>query len=307
MQSDPSLEKRLVFLIGPPRSGSTLLARMLGAHSAVCAPEEPHLITPLAHLGYFASVDAAPYDPVITRQAARALVAELPGGEDGLPGGAARLLGRDLPRPAHGRLGPRDPAARQDARLCAQPRFPGAPLPRRPLHRADPASARRLVLVRRLVLRRRRPRRPRPQPAARALCPGDRPLPARGPGRPPPRPLRRAGARPRRPCPGDGRFPRRRLRAGDGRLRIRGRRAAGVHARPGRPDDGRAGDPRHDAEPRQMGGGGDGPTRAGRPVPGDRGDGSSIPTSRPGATRAPRSSPSSPGSTSAASPPPALR
>ncbi len=82
MQSDPSLEKRLVFLIGPPRSGSTLLARMLGAHSAVCAPEEPHLITPLAHLGYFASVDSAPYDPVITRQAARALVAELPGGED---------------------------------------------------------------------------------------------------------------------------------------------------------------------------------------------------------------------------------
>lgn len=82
MQSDPSLEKRLVFLIGPPRSGSTLLARMLGAHSAVRAPEEPHLITPLAHLGYFESVDAAPYDPVITRQAARALVAELPGGEE---------------------------------------------------------------------------------------------------------------------------------------------------------------------------------------------------------------------------------
>lgn len=76
-----SLERRLVFLIGPPRSGSTLLARMLGAHSAIVAPEEPHLITPLAHLGYFASVDAAPYDPVITRQAARALVANLPGGE----------------------------------------------------------------------------------------------------------------------------------------------------------------------------------------------------------------------------------
>jgi len=75
------LADRLVFLISPPRSGSTLLARMLGAHSAICAPEEPHLITPLAHLGYFASVDAAPYDPVITRQAARALVAALPGGE----------------------------------------------------------------------------------------------------------------------------------------------------------------------------------------------------------------------------------
>lgn len=81
MQSDTSLEKRLVFLIGPPRSGSTLLARMLGAHSAIHAPEEPHLITPLAHLGYFESVESAAYDPVITRQAARALVAGLPGGE----------------------------------------------------------------------------------------------------------------------------------------------------------------------------------------------------------------------------------
>ena len=81
MQSDPSFEQHLVFLIGSPRSGSTLLARMLGAHSAIHAPEEPHLITPLAHLGYFESVESAPYDPVITRQAARALVAALPGGE----------------------------------------------------------------------------------------------------------------------------------------------------------------------------------------------------------------------------------
>ncbi|MEZ4279346.1 MAG: sulfotransferase [Myxococcota bacterium] len=81
MQPDSNFEQNLVFLIGPPRSGSTLLARMLGAHGAIHAPEEPHLITPLAHLGYFESVESAPYDPVITRQAARALVAALPGGE----------------------------------------------------------------------------------------------------------------------------------------------------------------------------------------------------------------------------------
>jgi len=76
------VQDRLVFLIGSPRSGSTLLARMLGAHPAIHAPAEPHLITPLAHLGYFATVDEAPYDPIITHQAAVALVKQLPRGED---------------------------------------------------------------------------------------------------------------------------------------------------------------------------------------------------------------------------------
>lgn len=75
------MQDRLVFLIGSPRSGSTLLARMLGAHSAVHAPAEPHLVTPLTHLGYFARVDAAPYDPIITEQAMRELVTALPRGE----------------------------------------------------------------------------------------------------------------------------------------------------------------------------------------------------------------------------------
>jgi hypothetical protein len=77
---DP-VQDRLVFLIGSPRSGSTLLSRLLGAHPALFAPEEPHLITPIAFLGYYASVDQAAYDPVIVRQAARHLVASLPGGE----------------------------------------------------------------------------------------------------------------------------------------------------------------------------------------------------------------------------------
>jgi len=75
------MQDQLVFLIGSPRSGSTLLSRILGAHSSIFAPEEPHLITPIAHLGYFESVETAPYDPIITRQAARALVEALPGGE----------------------------------------------------------------------------------------------------------------------------------------------------------------------------------------------------------------------------------
>ncbi|MEE9607233.1 MAG: sulfotransferase [Myxococcota bacterium] len=75
------MQDKLFFLIGPPRSGSTLLARMLGTHSAVHAPAEPHLLTPLAHLGYYASVESAPYDPIISRGAIRELVGELPGGE----------------------------------------------------------------------------------------------------------------------------------------------------------------------------------------------------------------------------------
>jgi len=76
------MQDRLVFLIGSPRSGSTLLSRVLGAHSAIFAPEEPHLITPMAHLGYYDSVESAPYDPIITRAASRALVSALPGGEE---------------------------------------------------------------------------------------------------------------------------------------------------------------------------------------------------------------------------------
>jgi hypothetical protein len=75
------VEERLVFLIGPPRSGSTLLTRMLGAHSEIHAPAEPHLLTPLAHLGYYASVEKAPYDPIISRAGIREVVADLPQGE----------------------------------------------------------------------------------------------------------------------------------------------------------------------------------------------------------------------------------
>ncbi|MEN8161209.1 MAG: sulfotransferase [Myxococcota bacterium] len=72
---------RLLFLIGAPRSGSTLLARMLGSHSQIFAPAEPHLMPPLAHLGFHERVDAAPYDPVITQEGLRHFVDLLPEGE----------------------------------------------------------------------------------------------------------------------------------------------------------------------------------------------------------------------------------
>lgn len=58
-----------------------MLARMLGAHSAIHSPAEPHVITPLAHLGYYAKVEKAAYEPHITQQAMRQLVPALPNGE----------------------------------------------------------------------------------------------------------------------------------------------------------------------------------------------------------------------------------
>ncbi len=72
---------QVIFLIGPPRSGSTLLARMIGAHSQIYTRGEPHLITPLAHLGYYAKVDKAPYDAILSAESIREFVADLPGGE----------------------------------------------------------------------------------------------------------------------------------------------------------------------------------------------------------------------------------
>jgi len=76
-----SMESRLLFVIGPPRSGSTLLMRMLAAHSQIYSRAEPHLLTPLAHLGYYDTVDAAPFDHLQAAQSAREFVAELPRGE----------------------------------------------------------------------------------------------------------------------------------------------------------------------------------------------------------------------------------
>ena len=48
------------FVISSPRSGSTLLERMLASHPLIYGRPEPHLLTPLAHLGYYAKVDKAP-------------------------------------------------------------------------------------------------------------------------------------------------------------------------------------------------------------------------------------------------------
>ncbi|MEK7704687.1 MAG: sulfotransferase [Myxococcota bacterium] len=76
------LHENLIFVVCAPRSGSTLLQRMIGSHSQVFTHPEPHLITPLAYLGYYDTVDKAPYDHINAAQALRELCEELPRGEE---------------------------------------------------------------------------------------------------------------------------------------------------------------------------------------------------------------------------------
>jgi hypothetical protein len=76
-----AMQERLVFVLSPPRAGSTLLQRMLGSHSEIYTHPEPHMITPLAYLGYHDLVDKAPYDHVNAAEAIREFVSALPRGE----------------------------------------------------------------------------------------------------------------------------------------------------------------------------------------------------------------------------------
>jgi len=81
MTEHPSTSENVFFVVGPPRSGSTLLARMIGSHSLVYSRPEPHMLTPLAHLGYYDKVDKAPYDAVLAAESIRQFVEDLPHGE----------------------------------------------------------------------------------------------------------------------------------------------------------------------------------------------------------------------------------
>jgi hypothetical protein len=76
------VQDRLLFVISPPRAGSTLLQQMLGSHSEIYTHPEPHLITPLAYLGYHDTVDKAPFDHINGAEAIRSFVSELPRGEE---------------------------------------------------------------------------------------------------------------------------------------------------------------------------------------------------------------------------------
>ena len=71
----------MLFVISAPRSGSTMLERMLEAHSQILGGPEPHLLTPLAHLGVWDKVDKAPYDHILAAESQRLFVQKLPHGE----------------------------------------------------------------------------------------------------------------------------------------------------------------------------------------------------------------------------------
>ena len=90
------MQHELIFVIGPPRSGSTMLQRMLGSHSAIFTHPEPHIITPLAHLGYYASVDRAPYDHINAAEALRSRAQHLLPGEGVLSLDITPVLGAHL-------------------------------------------------------------------------------------------------------------------------------------------------------------------------------------------------------------------
>jgi hypothetical protein len=55
---------------------------MMGAHAEIFTHPEPHLITPIAHLGVYDNVDKAPYDHINAAEATKAFIQGLPAGEE---------------------------------------------------------------------------------------------------------------------------------------------------------------------------------------------------------------------------------
>ena len=76
------MDSQVVFLVGAPRSGTTMLERIIASHSQVMGGPEPHLLTPLAHLGVWANVDKAPYDHIVAGIGQKDFIASLPGQEN---------------------------------------------------------------------------------------------------------------------------------------------------------------------------------------------------------------------------------
>lgn len=72
---------KMLFIIGAPRSGTTMLERMLSSHSMIQGGPEPHILTPLAYTGVWDKVNKAPYDYILSSLAQRSFVENLPNKE----------------------------------------------------------------------------------------------------------------------------------------------------------------------------------------------------------------------------------
>lgn len=76
------LGQNLILILSLPRSGSTMLQRILGSHTKVLTHPEPHILTPLAFQGYFYQVEKASYNHKVAAQAFREFVDYLPDKEE---------------------------------------------------------------------------------------------------------------------------------------------------------------------------------------------------------------------------------
>ncbi|RLA53825.1 MAG: hypothetical protein DRR42_03740 [Gammaproteobacteria bacterium] len=76
------MKPRLLYIIGAQRSGTTLLERILSSHSMIHGGAEPHILTPLAHLGIWRKVEKAPYDTIVSALGQQAFVDNLPNREE---------------------------------------------------------------------------------------------------------------------------------------------------------------------------------------------------------------------------------
>lgn len=87
-----------LFLVSLPRSGSTLLQRMLGAHDQISTSPEPTFLLPLLHIDRDSDV-LATFDQKYTAWAVQDFVTSLPRGRDDYRDAVA-AFGRDLYRRA---------------------------------------------------------------------------------------------------------------------------------------------------------------------------------------------------------------
>lgn len=77
-----TLGKNLIFVFSLPRSGSTLLERMIESHSQICGSAEPHIMVPLRYAGYYGHAHQADYDIINSSLGLREFVDRLSNREE---------------------------------------------------------------------------------------------------------------------------------------------------------------------------------------------------------------------------------